>query len=288
MPITKLSKYIFSHNNYLLLIGAIIFFSAAVLNLKFEQPVIQLTKQDTALNINKDLLIFMSAGNKRLLTDLLWVQTLIETDLEQYGGKDLNNWLFLRFNTISVLDPAFYENYLYGGQFLNVVKNDLLGADILYAKALEVYPDDYQLNYFAGILNYFEIGNNEKGYIYLEKIQHHPKAPVFIQSIVNKLLLAQGASLEDIFKLVLYHYESTDDQTLKIKLRADMYAIKAEIDLKCLKNNNDGCDKKDLDGNIYIKDENGYRTLKAFLPYRINKRRGDKSPPPLKEINSLN
>jgi hypothetical protein len=288
MPITKLSKYIFSPNNYLLLIGAIFFLIAAVVNLKLERPVIQLSKQDTALNINKDLLIFMSAGNKRLLTDLLWVQTLIETDLEQYSGKDLNNWLFLRFNTISVLDPQFYENYLYGGQFLNVVKNDLLGADILYDKALTVYPDDYQLNYFAGVMNYFEIGNNEKGYKYLKKIQHHPNAPVFIQSIVNKLFLAHGASLEDIFQLVLHHYESTKDEALKNKLRADLYAIKAEIDLKCLKNKNSNCDKKDLDGNFYLKDNNSYRALKSFLPYRINIRRGDKSPLPREEINSFN
>ncbi len=288
MHINNVSKYLFSKEKLVLVLGILFFISACLLNGKFEKPMIELSKQDSAININKDLLIFMSAGNKRLFTDLIWVQTLLESDLERYGAKDLNNWLFLRFNTISVLDPNFYENYLYGGQFLNVVKDDLLGADIIYSKGIKVFPDDYELNYFAGIMNYFEIGNNRKGYDYLKKIQNDPKAPIFIRSIVNKLALARGTSLEDIFQLVRHHYDSTRDETLKHKLRSDMYAIKAEIDMKCLNNNLANCERKDLDGQFYIKGADGFKTYKMFLPYRINKKEGtNKSPQARDEINTF-
>lgn len=279
MHINNVSKYLFSKEKLFLVFGMVFLITACLINQKFEKPLIQLSKQDSAININKDLLIFMSAGNKRLFTDLIWVQTLIESDLERYGAKDLNNWLFLRFNTISVLDPYFYENYLYGGQFLNVVKDDLLGADIIYTKGLKVFPEDYQLNYFAGIMNYFEIGNNRKGYDYLKKIENNPKAPIFIRSIVNKLALARGASLEDIFKLVTHHYETTPDSTLKNKLRSDLYSIKAEIDLKCLNQKLGGCEMRDLDGQYYVKGPEGYRSYKMFLPYRINKKGGANQSP---------
>ncbi len=278
MHINNISKSLFFKEKLILVFGFLLFIGACLLNQKFEKPMIELSKQDSAVNINKDLLIFMSAGNKRLFTDLIWVQTLLESDLERYGAKDLNNWLFLRFNTIATLDPNFYENYLYGGQFLNVVKDDLLGADIIYTKGIKVFPNDYQLNYFAGIMNYFEIGNNRKGYDYLVKIQSHPKAPVFIRSIVNKLALARGATLEDIYQLVLHHYEATPDSTLKNKLRSDLFTIKAEIDLKCLNRGKENCDRKDLNGDYYLKDAEGYKTSKMFLPYRINKRGDNKSP----------
>jgi hypothetical protein len=278
MHINNVSKYFFSKEKLILFLGLFLFLAACFLNEKFEKPTIQLSKQDSALNINKDLLIFMSAGNKRLFTDLIWIQTLLESDLEQYAGKDLNNWLFLRFNTITTLDPNFYENYLYGGQFLGVVKDDLLGSDIIYSKGIKVFPNDYKLHYFAGIMNYFEIGNNRKGYDYLIKIQSHPKAPVFIRSIVNKLALEQGATLEDIYQLVLHHYEASPDSTLKKKLRNDLYSIKAEIDLKCLNRKKENCEKKDLNGDYYLRDALGYKTREMFLPYRINRRGDNKSP----------
>lgn len=271
---------------YIFLIGGLLFISAGILNLKFEKPVLELTKQDTALNINDNIYIFLNAGNKRLITDLLWIQTLIESDLDHYKQRDLNSWMFLRFKSISVLDPKFYENYLYGGQFLGIVKDDLEGADYIYEKGLRYYPDDYALNYNAGFTNYYEMGNFEKGLKYLNKIKNHPKTPVFLNSIITKLQLATGMSLDEIFGLVLFNYESTKDEALKNKLRKDLYAIKAEIDLICLNNNKPNCERKDLDGNDYILKGNNYYTAKPFLLYRINKRGETPSPQAFKEVNT--
>jgi tetratricopeptide (TPR) repeat protein len=287
MLLSKLSKYFFSKDHLLLIIGTSLLGMAGVINIKNPKPLVVVSKQDTALNINKDLLIFMSAGNKRLMTDLLWVQTLLESDLDHYKKRDLNNWLFLRFNTISVLDPRFYENYLYGGQFLNVAKDDILGAEIIYNKGLNIFPDDYALNYFAGILNYFELSNNETALKYLKRIENHPRSPVFLKSIIHKLELAQGASLEEIYGLVFFHYESTKDEVLKIKLKSDLYAIKAEIDLKCLNNNRESCDTRDLDGDYYLKENGQYKTQKPFLLFRLTKRGETMSPQARKKVDTI-
>lgn len=278
MPIKKLSKYFFSPDSALIISGAVLFVFACLINQKNEKPELQLSKQDTALNINNNLLTYMSAGNKRLLTDLLWVQTLIESDIEHYKKRDLNSWLFIRFNSIATLDPLFYENYFYGGQFLAIVKDDLEGANLIYRKGLKYYPDDYKLNYNVGFLNYYEMGNFKDGLPFLEKIVSYPEAPVFIRSIINKLKVASGAGLEEVFKLVYHNYTSTKDEGLKRRLAGDLYAIKAEIDLKCLNNKGADCSYKDIDGNDYINRDGLYYSPKVFLRYQINKRGAEKLP----------
>lgn len=278
MSYSNVRKYLFSPSNLLLLFGILMILIGGFINIKTEKPILELSKQETALNINNDILVFMSAGNKRLFTDLLWIQTLLESDTEHYKKKDLNNWLFLRFNSISLLDPKFYENYLFGGRYLAIIKDDLEGADIVYEKGLKHYPDDFSLNYNAGFLNYFEIGNYEKGLDYLTKVENHPKSPIYIKSIINKLRLELGIPLQEIFQLVLFNYETTTDETLKRKLRNDLYRIKAEIDLDCLNSNKDGCDLKDFFGNKYQKKNGTYKALLEFTPYRIKRAERNNSP----------
>lgn len=273
MSYSNVRKYLFSSSNLLLIFGILLLGLGGWINLKNEKPVLELSKQETALNINNDILVFMSAGNKRLLTDLLWVQTLLESDTDHYKKKDLNNWLFLRFNSIATLDPNFYENYLFGGRYLAIIKDDLEGAEIIYEKGLKHYPDDFSLNYGAGFLNYFEIGNFEKGLEYLTKVENHPRSPVFIKSIINKLKLETGVPLEEIFQLVKFDYETTTDETLKNKLRNDLYRIKAEIDLECLNGRGTNCNTIDIFGNPYILKNNRYESKIEFKSYRIRTRK---------------
>jgi tetratricopeptide (TPR) repeat protein len=259
--------------------GIILWLSACWLNLMQPAPRIELSKQDTALNLNKTFIKFLSAGHRRLFTDLIWVQTLIETDTEHYQKKDLNNWLFLRFDTIADLDPKFYQNYLYGGQFLNIIKDDLEGAKIIYQKGLTQYPDDYNLNFNAGFLYYFEAGDYANGLKYLSQIQDHPRAPFFLKSIIHKLKFEIDGSLEAIYKLVYLNYESTQDPVIKERLRKDLYAIKAELDLNCLNLGKTGCQRTDFDGTPYIYRDGQFSTQKPFSLFRIKSRKDQTKEP---------
>lgn len=259
----------------LLASGLACFGLAVYLNKMTKRPAIFVSAQDSSVNFSTNFLKLGSFGNKRLISDVLWTQTLLQSDLEQYKKKDLNNWMFLRFKTISDLDPLFYENYLYGGQFLSVIKDDLDGASIIFEKGLNLYPDDYQLNYFAGFMYYFEKNDFQQGLAKMGKIQFHSKAPVYFPSIVNKLKLESGnVSLTTIFSLVHDQFKASKDEALQKKLSKDLYAIKAEIDLKCLNNKETGCELLDFYGYAYIKKNDVYHTQQEFLPYRI-KKRGD-------------
>lgn len=265
---------LFFKDSLLLWAGGICFLLAGLLNQHTPKPIPDLTKQETAININKDLLIFLSAGNKRLLTDLLWVQTLLESDIEHYAKKDLNNWMYIRFNTISVLDPHFYQNYAWGGQYLSIVKDDLIGAVKLMEKGVKYFPDDYRLNYNLGFTYYFELGDYQKGVVYMEKIQNHPKAPVFIPSLVMKMKTELGFDPNVILSLIFELMTTTKDEGLRDKLSRDFHALKAERDILCLKEGRKDCETKDAYGMDYLLINGVYHSQTPFIPYRL-KRKGD-------------
>ncbi|WPU65532.1 tetratricopeptide repeat protein [Peredibacter starrii] len=278
MSLSHIGKVKFYWATYRLIFVALVLFTCALfLHSLTQKPKVFISKQESAVNFKIDFIKFFSLGNKRLISDLIWVQTLMESDQEHYKQKDLNSWMYLRFASISELDPNFYQNYLYGGQFLSIIKDDLPGAAVIFEKGLSRYPNDYDLNYYAALMYYYEMGDAQKGILHFEKIINDPRAPSFFSSIVNKLKLETGEDLDTIYQLVSYNYENTEDPTLKAKLEQDLYAIKAEIDLKCLNHQGVNCGTRDQFGSPYVLKNGTYYSEKPFSLYRIRKR-GDLSP----------
>lgn len=267
-------RKLFFGDSLLLWAGFLCFLLAGVIHQSMIKPTPKISKQDTALNINKDLLVFLSAGNKRFLTDLLWVQTLIESDLDHYANKDLNSWMYVRFRTIAELDPMFYQNYVWGGQYLSIVKDDLLGAVALLSMGLEHFPDDYRILSMIGFIYYFELGDYTQGLAFMERIQFHPKAPPYFPTIVMKLKAELGQSLDSILLGIQGILETTTDERLRRKLETEIYAVKAERDITCLNAGRKDCSTTDARGAPYVRVLNKFFSRDPFLPYRL-KRKGD-------------
>lgn len=272
MQLSSIRKLFFNKSELILLIAFCLFLTAGSLNNSFKKPALILDKQETAINVNKELLIFLSAGNKQMITDLLWVQTLLESDIGRYNKKDLNSWMYLRFLTISHLDPRFYENYLFGGQYLSIVKDDLLGAVNLFSKGITYYPNDYKLKYHLGFTYFYELGDAKNGAKWLEKIMDHPKAPSFIKSIVSKLKLELYQNFDETIFILQDLINSTKDSYLKERLMRDIYAVKAERDLNCLNSQGKNCDLYDYEGAPYIKLNGIFSSRKPFQKFQIKKR----------------
>lgn len=266
-------KYFYSLLIFLTVLGSI-FFSIYYLNKNIIKPPIQISKQDSSTNINKTALILMSMGNKRMIASLLWIHTLLESDLDQYKKNDLNSWMYLRFRTIAATDPRFYENYLYGSQYLSVIKDDELGADDLLTRGLKVYPNDFWLNYYLGFHAYFELGDAARAYDAYEHILNHPlmkeKIP-FLPSLLARLKAEQG-EIHDAYKLLSTAYVKTPESPLKTRYAQSLYAIKAQIDLKCLNNKMvQNCETLDWNGQPYKQDESGrYSANKPWQPFKIS------------------
>lgn len=272
MILRKLGKLNLDRSYFVLMASLVLFVLALFFHTHSKRPEIIVSKQDSAININSLFLKLFSLGNKRLVADMLWIQTLIESDLENYRGNPLNNWMYLRFKSISDLDPRFYENYLYGGQYLSIVKDDPEAAALIMNKGLSFYPDDYRLNFNQGFNYYFEMNDNEKGLYHFEKIKDHPMAPSFLTSLTIKLRHEVEGDPTVTLILLKEAYDKTEDQTLRHKLASDIYAIKATIDLECLNQQKLGCDKFDAEGRPYVIEKGVYQAQKEFKPYQIYRR----------------
>ena len=253
-------------------ISLILLVSAGTIHTNYSKPPIQISKQNTALNFNNDLLRFFSMGQKRLIVDLLWITTLLESDIEHYKKQDLNSWMYLRFKSIFELDPYFLSAYRFAGKYLSIIKDDLYGADEVFTKGLKYYPDDYNLIYDAGFLYAFELGDYNKAIPLYEKLKEFPEAPEFISSLIEKFKLNIHNDLNLTFKVVQEIYNDTHSESpLKHRLAFDLYRIKAEIDLECLNNNEINCSRKDFKGDYYLYKDGKYFSQTEFEPYRLKK-----------------
>jgi hypothetical protein len=243
---------------------------AMVMHFQIQIPKVQVTKQDSAVNFSQEFLSYFSLGQKRLLADILWVQTLIESDLDHYSKKDLNSWMFLRFNSIAKLDPNFYENYLYGGQYLSIVKDDIYGGEIILGKGVRKFATDFRLNFQLGFLYAFELQDYKKAQIVYDRIKNAPERPFNFDSFYGKLL-NQSLGINEALLFSLESLKKTPKDTpLYKKIRSNIYSLRAQIDLKCLNLKNQNCNKIDYYGNNYIFKGNKYQSVRSIDDVKLS------------------
>lgn len=237
-----------------------------------DKPIVKISKEESAFNFDSQVLSIFSLGQRRLLADIFWISTLLESDLEHIKKDNDNSWMFLRFKTISDLDPLFFKNYLFGGQYLNIIKDDLLGSEKIFDKGLKFYPESYDLNFHAGFLQAFELKNYSKAVLNYEKIKDSDRAPSYLKSLLVKLKYSKSNDLELARKLIKDILLDTEDKVISKKLQSDLYAIQAQIDLNCLNSKGKkkfNCALKDLEGNRYIKKGGKYTAPKPFKNYNL-------------------
>jgi tetratricopeptide (TPR) repeat protein len=262
---------------FILCFSAILLFSFHFyLTKKITKPTVIISKQDAVLNLNDNIFRFFSGGQERLLSSLLWVHTLMESDIEHYTGEDLNSWMYLRFNTITQLDPHFYDAYLVGGKYLSVVKDDIVGAKEIFEKGLFVFPQDFWLSLLNGFNYFFELGDPYNAILNYEVAVESPlmatHAP-YLPSMLARLKASEGAK-EDAFRLLyqLYLLEP-EDSRFREHQENTLYSIKAELDLECLNSSASNCSQVDFRGNSYILKDNGeYVAQDEWKRARITRR----------------
>ena len=239
-----------------------------------KKPLINISKQDSSITLNEDFTLLFSVGQRRVLADYLWITTLLESDHDHYEGNDLNSWMYKRFNSITTFDEKFYEAYLFGGKYLNIIKDDLAGADRIFTKSETHFKFDYDLNFNAGFLYAFELNNPKKAIIRYERILDAPHSPKFLKSLVSKLKFKNSNNINEAYLSLLQIYEKEDKSTaFAKKLESDLYGLKATIDLNCLNNNLSKCSKTDFSGNpyIYIQESHTYKAKQKYENYKIYK-----------------
>ena len=264
----KLSKYL---NHTIALTFILLGLSGAYwVSLQSEKPTLFITKQQSSINIDNKLFSFFDLGQKRLYSSLLWIATILESDHDHYKGRDLNSWMYLRFLSISNLEPNFLKTYTFGGPYLSIIKDDLEGASIIYDKGLSIYPDEFELLNNAAFHYQFEKKDHTKSYEIYKKLNTFPNIGMTIVSQYARLESESG-NLSAAFKLLTNIYEKQEDKKsfLAEKIRTFLYAIKAEEDLKCLNSKQKNCLIVDLNQEPYVKKNGVYYALTSWVPYKV-------------------
>lgn len=247
---------------------------------ELKRPKVDISNQESVINFNEKFIKPLTLGQSRLLSSLLWAEVLIKAGTKHYEGNDLGNWMFLRLKLITTLDPYFYEAYLYGGVYLSIVHDDDYGAEFIYDRALKYYPKDLRILLNSSFHYYFELGKAEKASLIMEKILELPNPPPHIPSLLARIKASLG-KLEDAYKIVKLTYDNVpDDSPLKEGFKVKLNNIQTEIDLKCLNNNEIGCNFTNLYGEPYQRNAEGkFYSARKWEPYRTKKKAPPKAEP---------
>ncbi|MGI4991363.1 hypothetical protein ACRXCV_01965 [Halobacteriovorax sp. GFR7] len=143
--------------------------------LSFRKPI----NPELFTTLNSDFIKIVSFGNYRFISSYYWTKTLLDADTDHVKNKE-KSWLYYRFKLIADLDTRFYENYLHGGIYLSIIKDDIIGAEIIFKRGLEVFPDDYRLMYNAAFNYHFQLKDYNNSLIMYQKIRKSPYAANFI------------------------------------------------------------------------------------------------------------
>lgn len=267
----RISKFFNLYVQIILIISLLI--AIQLLQGNFQKPTLFISKQDSSINLNPKLVSFTSLGHKRLISSLFWIFTILESDHEHYKQKDLNSWMYLRFKFISELDPHFVQTYTFGGLYLSIIKDDIPGATEIYRKGLALFPQNKELIKDAFYHFYFQANEREFAKNLLRNNLNLIKNETLLLS-----LLARHESTDGNFDFaysILKNRLSTlhENSPLYIKIRASLYAIKAEKDLLCLNSIKkvEGCDKVDFDGDLYYFRNGQYFAKKNWEPFKVKK-----------------
>ncbi len=232
-------------------------------NYKLIPPKINIDKQSSALNFKPAFYDLISLGHNKMISSLLWITTLLEMDHSHYKIRDLNSWMYLRFSQIAKLDPYFYENYILGGTFLSIIKDDIIGAEEILKLGVSYYPLDYGLNYYGGFNAFYELKDYARAIFYWENLEKlpgiHQKFPM-LNGLINKARANKSGDLNSALIFMQNAYANEQNEFIKKRLHKQLYAIKAELDLTCLNEiqDNQKCSHFDLEGKPYVKKEGRY------------------------------
>jgi hypothetical protein len=259
----------FIKRHYPLFVALALFYSAFELSRLNSKPIIFISKQDATWNINNKMLMNFNLGLKRLESSFLWTSTILESDIEHYKNKDLNSWMYLRFNSIAELEPNFYENYSFGSVYLSIVKDDIAGANIMFNKGLEKYPNDYKLLRDASYHFSFEAKDYKQAFYLTQRIKKLYPDKFHLMGLITKLEAEYISPEQALASLNEYQKIHPPGNFFGDHIYQNRYSLKAEIDLECLnilKKTN--CDLYDLANKPYLKTKNGYIAQQPWKKYR--------------------
>lgn len=128
---------------------------------------------------------------KGLISDVLLLKfmTFVGGKTEQLDSFNEQDWVSIKhiLNTITDLDPYFWDAYLFSQVFLTWDTKHYQEANELLLKARKYLPDNYRVPYYIG-LNYYRFANDPiNGAKYLMEASKIEGSPFYLATLAARL-----------------------------------------------------------------------------------------------------
>ncbi len=153
---------------------------------------------------------------------LLKLMTFIGGEFHELKAsrKQHYNYIKQALETITDLDPYFWDAYLFAEALLAWDAGDHRGANDLLLKGRKYRPNDYRLPYYLGFNHYYFLKDNKNGARFLMEASRLPGSPSLLATLAARLSAYDSDYQIGILFLKEMLRSTTDDRiTRRFKAR---------------------------------------------------------------------
>ena len=169
-----------------------------------------------------EVIKYFSFGYNDIYADLLWIRYIQNADFcryEQgipvYDGKTKykchKGWAYHMSNAITELAPRFKKPYVLSSVIMGVIMGDKEGTRLILDKAVERFPDDWDISFHAGHHYLMELNQPYKAADLLLNAAKRG-GPIWLYSLSAKLYSESGR-LDVAEKMVMKLIEDDPDSS---------------------------------------------------------------------------
>ena len=155
--------------------------------------------------------IYLTFGYPELFADSLWIRVV--QDFGYCENRDSQKkvssyeyarvvkrdehlhcekgWVYQMIDRVTDLDPKFRVAYDAGGTMLSLLGDDKKGAQLIFSKGLQHFPNDWNILYRAGYHQLFEMKNNERAAAYMNRAAKGG-GPAWLSQLAARLYTKEG------------------------------------------------------------------------------------------------
>lgn len=170
----------------------------------------------------------VSMGYDNLVADALWLRTVSYYGAWRTGAHGLDFFRALSHRVVD-LDPLFLEGYRFGAFVLADDLNSMESAYELVEKGMEEMPDEWQLPFLLGLLEYTVQLDDTRAADWFQRAADTRDAPEMVQRFAA-FVTSRAGDLQKAYALWDYVHQTTPNPDMRAKAAEYMEDLKAAIE----------------------------------------------------------
>lgn len=167
-------------------------------------------------------------GYDNLAADLLWLRTVSYYGAWRKGDHGLDFFRALTHRVVD-LDPLFIEGYRFGAFVLADDLNSMESAYELVEKGMERMPDEWELPFLLGLLEYTVRLDDEAAATWFQRTAAMDTAPEMAQRFAA-FVTSRAGDLQKAYTLWDFVYQTTPNPDMRAKAAEYMEDLRAAIE----------------------------------------------------------